>query len=507
MPSEYPPKIDHVESLPTQPVGHPTRNLRVDLPILLGRVIFGVASFSLFGIVQSWNGLGSPWGPAGSAEIAIVLFAVHVFLVRRRVGALDPAIWLPVCMLMFYFGIPISLEFIFKTPPVAGYDAWEIGASPNLARGYALALLTTVSFICGLYFAGFKDLSRGPEESAKVDRSLVVPAYIMTYGALVMIVFGIALVGPSVVFGIYGDWWIAKASGVDSRFIDMGIVFAGAGTFALLASSEPNRPVRRYFALAVVLVLSVINIEKGARAALVVIGLGAGWCYTQRVRRIGWGPVLIATFVMLIALPAMREWRKDRSLEESTQTSVRDLIGAAVYGMGETSNVYGYTMDLIPSRKKFDYGYSFASAALRAIPNFGLTPGKSWGEVSVEHHPANWITNELNPSWFAEGGGYGYAMGAEFYFNFGITGVLLGLIFWGYLTGRIRNAAGLSPMRLVASALFFANTSLFVRNILGAPLRAFLWPLLGLMILRAALSLLSTPDRRTVAAEGGEKAV
>ena len=46
----------------------------------------------------------------------------------------------------------------------------------------------------------------------------------------------------------------------------------------------------------------------------------------------------------------------------------------------------------------------------------------------------------LEPAKFFDGqSGYGYAYGAEWYFNFGFPGMLLGMMFTGWLTGFFRN--------------------------------------------------------------------
>ena len=85
-------------------------------------------------------------------------------------------------MLLFYFGVPISIEILYEVPPPQGYDAWKMGRLPeNLDRGYAMALLTMASFIWGMHLAGFRNLARGPDPSAPRDRTLVIPAYLITH--------------------------------------------------------------------------------------------------------------------------------------------------------------------------------------------------------------------------------------------------------------------------------------------------------------------------------------
>jgi oligosaccharide repeat unit polymerase len=313
---------------------------------------------------------------------------------------------------------------------------------------------------------------------------------ILAVGALAMTSLGIAIVGPSVVFGFYTDLWTAKMSGADVRFLEMGVIFAEAGIFALIATHDPRRPMRLVLAFAIAALIAVIASQKGDRSSLIAVGIGAGWCYSQRVRRVPMAPVIAAAVIAILVMPVIKEWREDRSPEQSQQRSAGDLIAAATYEMGSTVNCFIYTLDLIPSMRNYDFGLTFVTAGLHLIPNIGLTPGKSF-LLDLEHNPSHWITFTLDPDRYANASGFGYAMGAEWYFNFGVTGVLVGVTFLGWLTGRIRNAANESPMLLVWSSLFFAAMVMYVRNAIGHPIKYAVWPLIGLLIIRAVVRVMS----------------
>jgi hypothetical protein len=102
------------------------------------------------------------------------------------------------------------------------------------------------------------------------------------------------------------------------------------------------------------------------------------------------------------------------------------------------------------------------------------------------HDPDNWVTNVSNPVKYERLlGGYGYALGAEWYFNFGLPGVLLGMILTGFATARMRGASRRSAMWLLTVTLFYGMMLAIVRNDLGYPLRTLLWPLVGMWILQA----------------------
>ncbi len=89
-------------------------------------MLFGIATLALTGVVAFWNDLGKPWGPGTSATLVYALFGLHVLLVFRRVSALDPLVWTPFALLLFYFGEPVVIEWM-GLPVAAGYDPWQGG--------------------------------------------------------------------------------------------------------------------------------------------------------------------------------------------------------------------------------------------------------------------------------------------------------------------------------------------------------------------------------------------
>ncbi len=459
------------------------------VPILAGRLLFGLSALALFGAVVFWDALGKPWGPGASANMGYLLFALHVALVIGRVSPMDPVVWVPVSMLLFYFGLPVVIEWM-GLDALGGYDPWNGGNAPYLARGYAAALMATAAFLFGVHLAGVRPLADDPRLESIRDRSLGASAVLFSLGSMVMVAAGIAIVGPRNVFGLYHEWWDAKMLGVDQRWIDIGVMFAASGVFALFASDEPSARWRRWLAYAVIPVIALIAIQKGDRTSLIALGVGAGWCYAQRVRRLSWSPVLAVAFSALVVMPVIGEWRSQRSLEESKQKTVYELLGSSLYNMGSSVNTIVYTVQLIPAEQGYSWGRTFWHAALQAIPNVGLTKGKEFVEERVEDSPSTWLTWIISPHWAATGGGYGFSMAAEWHYNFGLVGVLLGMTLVGWGMARARNAARNSSLALVWSATLFAALTIWVRNVVGYALKVAVWPIIGLWLIQRLLVLL-----------------
>jgi oligosaccharide repeat unit polymerase len=353
-----------------------------------------------------------------------------------------------------------------------------------------VALLSVVALLWGIHLAGVVDLSRPLSRAAPSDRSLGVAATLFTIAALIMTAIGIAIVGPSVVFGVYSDWWDAKLLGADQRFVDVGLIFSGAGVYALLATDEAGARWRRWLAYAVLAFCLLVALQKGERTSMVTIGVGAGWCYSQRIGRVRWPSVLALAFAAIVAFPVIREWRAERRIEESKRTSITELFGGSIYSLGGAVNSIIFTVEFIPEKKPYSWGATFASAFVNAIPNPGLTKGKAWAWTNLDVSPSTWITWMVNPLWAAAGGGYGFSMAAEWYYNFGMAGILLGMASVGFGLARARNASTRSSLALLWSTTMFAGTSIWIRNVLGYALKVATWPLIAVWVIDRLLKLM-----------------
>ena len=115
--------------------------------------------------------------------------------------------------------------------------------------------------------------------------------------------------------------------------------------------------------------------------------------------------------------------------------------------------------------------------------------------------PSVWITWQIAPEWAATGGGYGFAMAAEWYYNFGMLGMVLGMALTGYGVTRARNASRRSSLALVWSATLFAGVSIWIRNVVGYATKVAVWPVVGLWVIsRIVLLLRGRASRKSAVA-------
>jgi len=459
---------------------------------LLGCTLFPFSALLLTMLIGA--GAVHGWSPGLAALLGLASLALHAGLLIRRASPLDPLIWIPVAMLLFYFATPLAIGLDGPNSTLS-YDAWDLGTSQHLSEGYFAALVTLVAFLGGAHLAGVTS-AIGPARPASAGRQIRIPCMIVSMGGFAMMMVGIVVVGPALLFGSYGDIWHAKAGGLDVRLLEVGFLFCQGATLGLLASHGRGNSLTLLFGVGLAGFLILYSVSTGDRAALISFGMPAAWVFSRAIRRIPWAPVLAAAFLGLLVMPVIKEFRELRRVDETRRASVGTLLVRTLYETGSTAQVFGHTLDRIPSQKGYDYGTSMVTSVLDLIPNLGMSAGKRFLPDPRAHHASTWLTYTLNPAKWAEGGGYGFAIGAEWYFNFGLPGVLLGMGLTGYLVTRLRNRALGSPLLLMSTASIYLMMLLLVRNASSAPFKVALWPLIGVLILRSVMGLVGVGAER-----------
>jgi hypothetical protein len=477
------------------PMPAPSAKPRIDR-IPAGLAVFGLTAFIFFVLVWAWPARGTGlWGPGVSTALAWGLFAFHCFLVRRHTNGFDPVIWIPVVILLYHTGAAISIEFLGSQHHT--YDGLELGwGPPRLNQTYGVIILTLVSFLFGTHLAGFRDARKPLPGPPPV--SMTGPGIALVIGGWLMSVTGIFVVGPGLLFGSYADMSLAKNFGMeDFRLWGTGNLFIQTGVFAIVASHDRRNPVPLRIAGFAAIYYVVAMLATGFRGHLSAFSFGSGWVLASRVWRIPHWLVISLFTTMLLLIPVMREFREYREVEEIGQyRSFRDFTAQAFYEMGSATQAVAVTIDMIPSQKPFDWGLSAVSALISNIPNFGRDVGLSWwgyaiGIDPMEHLPSKWFTATVEPTKFAlRGGGYAFAMAAEWYWNFGFPGILLGLTWMGFMAAWLRNKGAESAFLMAATSLWIAMMSINVRNAMGYPSRMFLWGFVALLVLRLVFAAL-----------------
>jgi hypothetical protein len=420
-----------------------------------------------------------------SVLLGLTLVTVHLFLVGRRTLAVDPVVWVPIAMLIFYFGLIVPVDILQL--PGASYDTWRLGYMPDPRRGFAAGLLTLAGLLAGIHLKGLVD----PRQQGKPpppDRRLFPAAAILAAVGITMMVIGIAIAGPSLLFGSYGDVWQAKFYYLDVRVLEVGFMLVQAAAIASIAASGPRRSGARSLGIGLCAWIGIYALLTGDRAALFSSGLALAWTFSHTVWQIPRRLVVASAAVALLSVPILKELREFGSVEIARQMTPAQLYGSAFGEMGSTVQVYSHTLDLIPRRKPYAMGLGALHAVLNLVPNPLPSRGKSFLPDPRFYSPSQWLPYTINPDKYVEGGAYGFAIGAAWYFDFGIAGMLLGMLATGAFLAWARNLAWRGSIWLVFSGLAFTASILVVRNAIASPLKLMLWPFIALLLVQAALS-------------------
>ncbi|HNP16409.1 MAG TPA: O-antigen polysaccharide polymerase Wzy, partial [Terrimesophilobacter sp.] len=308
------------------------------------------------------------------------------------------------------------------------------------------------------------------------------PAIALGMLGYAMIVVGIAIAGPGLLFGSYGDLKLAEAHGNSSTaWFNVGLLTVPAASMALLSCYRKGRTwIPSVLALAMVPVLMLLVLI-GDRGGLAAQMMALGWIFTQRYRKLPLWVAVAGFTTALILMPIMKEWRNYRDLQLTNQLSARELVAATFYETGSSGMIVAFTVDAVPRIRGYDYGIGIALPFAYLVPWIG-TAIPRLNDLSAVHNPNFWISEHIDPaSYDVKGANHGFTMTGTWYTSFGTPGVFVLGTLIGWVACRFRNMARGSPIAATASGLFVVFMFLFIRNSLGTPLRFAVWPFMILV--------------------------
>jgi hypothetical protein len=150
---------------------------------------------------------------------------------------------------------------------------------------------------------------------------------------------------------------------------------------------------------------------------------------------------------------------------------------AALTEMGGSLRTLVETVRLVPDVTGYRLGGSYADAALRVVPNVGLSKAEHDWTDPASLPPNHWITYMVAPWAYASFGGLGFSAIAEPYLNFGVLGVAGYFLLLGGALGWLDRALTRRPSRrfLAITAVVFMPLLVTVRNDFHNFLRPAAW--------------------------------
>lgn len=225
---------------------------------------------------------------------------------------------------------------------------------------------------------------------------------------------------------------------------------------------------------------SIMLFMIGYRGHAIMPILGFAFLYDKQYRKINTKKVaIIGLFFLFVVFPLIKNFRNAPEsatvgdLVKYTIESVQEM--AILREMGGSAKTVGYTMELVPIVRDYDYGTGYLWATTSLLPNF----------FNEEVHPAithanyaQWLTREINP-WAAEtGGGVGFSFIAEAYINFAYFGLIF-LFFLGRSLVKLEKLADTKSIYIIVLSCFLSFFLMYSRGQFLDMTRSFVWYSLG----------------------------
>ncbi|MBI3769831.1 MAG: O-antigen polysaccharide polymerase Wzy [Deltaproteobacteria bacterium] len=430
----------------------------------------------------------APFGSDATTALAIVLIAAVTLANLTRLGthAFAPSTLFMAALAVFHLGMIASVAAGLDEPPF-----WLAALSE---RSVAAALLAIVlAFACleiGLVLGwgstrprppSLRPIPTAPQTASALHGGGLAAAAIAVAAA----VANLATIGFDRFFeASYGYELYATT---DSRLLQMGFFWLlPAASLVCFAGARRGREARR--ALALVATTTGLLLCAGDRGGAISLLSGAlvVWTTTRGPlpRRIAVGAAL-AVLVLVPTIAAIRQLPRNAV----DLASIRDAASAAsplaaLTEMGATFRPLVETMRLVPEAEPYRLGRTYLAAALRVLPNLGLSRADDDWRDPDELPPNTWITYTVAPWTFAAYGGLGYSAVAEPYLNFGVLGIATYFLALGVALGRFEVRFAQTPSRrmVALAAVIFMSFLLTVRNDVQNFIRPAVWAI-GLIAL------------------------
>lgn len=237
---------------------------------------------------------------------------------------------------------------------------------------------------------------------------------------------------------------------------------------------------------------ALVQLFLGSRALAVTSLIPYIWVWHRCVKPIPKVRSVVGILALILILPLVgitRSFVGENKLSPGmaleTLSSMDNPVVSLISEMGGSAITVGYTVELVPQSRPYDYGGSYWLGILTIVPNlfWDIHPAIARGT------PNDWLARTVDPYEAAHGGALGYSFIAEAYLNAGWIGVILapGLLGFAFarLAGSVANTRDLAKMACAAAIL--AASLKYARSDCTEMVRGVVWFSLGPYLLARAL--------------------
>jgi oligosaccharide repeat unit polymerase len=206
-----------------------------------------------------------------------------------------------------------------------------------------------------------------------------------------------------------------------------------------------------------VLAFSVTSFFIGDRGGGGYPLLAFAWLWHKTIRPLSAWKVIVFVLVIMIVLPLVGSIRTTSGEDRASLAFIREAffslenpIVAIIHEMGVSMRTVGYTIELVPSERNYDYGLGYLRATMTLVPSL------YWAMTETY---SSWLVWTIAPGFARLGGGLGLSFVAEAYANFGWFGTLVFTFILGLLFARLvlwaDSSEDVARKALMASFLVF----------------------------------------------------
>jgi oligosaccharide repeat unit polymerase len=235
----------------------------------------------------------------------------------------------------------------------------------------------------------------------------------------------------------------------------------------------------------------------GYRSVALFPAIIASILWIKTGRKIPKVVIIPSLIFILFAIPTVRYLRSIGAYNELTYEKIEQSVSQAkiieiFHELGATSGILANTLKWIPNDESYRYGYSYLAALKEVVPNISLNIAKSdrldaknTGQKKSLFYmsPSDWYIYKYNRWMYDTGGGSGFTMIAEAYYNFGIVGIVIIFTIIGFIITSIDLINILIfPYIIIYSAIIMWPFMKMVRNTFASFVKSISLTLIAMII-------------------------
>lgn len=400
--------------------------------------------------------------------IAVVLSLIYHLLKNNTHVFSRPSTFYIIALIFFHISHTLLVLFGFESRGI-------LSTHPVSDRTLVFAnLITAIGVFCFVLGANINFLNIPRKQNSNfidlfLSKYITSNVFEMCIN-LALLIFLIAFAldfDPSWFRSSYGDYGSTSLIRLLWRF---GLPCC---SFLFLMRKDFKSVIKSFFTLIFVFFIMLMMGNRGYAISTAIAWL---WVYMFSVRRIPavvWAGIFAISMIVVVAFYQVKSLSLSEKLDFKSYSLDSKMILFALLYEGSTSyRTIVYTIDFLPSNRKYDFGASYLWALSTVLPNIGS--GKHIAQSRED--PSTWLAWQINPKQAVVGQAYGFSVIAEAFYNFSYIGVILIMFFLGYIFKKLETKNNeKSYISILVSAIVLQWSLWGVRNSAESIVRPIFW--------------------------------